>query len=62
MKIPNKRELQHLIIHQILTLKSLESFIYNPYSCLVIDTTLASNNPFIQKESFEKNIKTNYDN
>ena len=30
------------------------------YSFLVIDSTLASDNPLFQKDSFRKNIKTNH--
>ena len=39
------------------------TFTAKPYLFLVIDATLASDNPFtFQKKSFRKNIKTNYDN
>ena len=54
------------ITHQILTLKTLCTFIIctaKAYSFLVTDATLASDNPFtFQKESFRKNIKINQDN
>ena len=33
-----------------------------PYSFLVINAALASDNPSHFKESFRKNIKTNHDN
>ena len=50
MKIPNKRELQksQLIIHQKVTIKIIlknEKCTAKPYSFLVIDTTLISDNP-----------------
>ena len=50
IKIPNKRELNklHLIIHQILSFEDFlnlyKKFTVNPYSFLVIDTTLVSDN------------------
>ena len=39
------------------------TFTAKPYSFLVVDATLASDNHFsFEKESFRKNIKTNHDN
>ena len=56
-KIPNKREIQQnaLVIHQILTFKTLRIFIKNickAISFLIIDTTLASDNSL----RFRKNL------
>ena len=65
MKIPNKRELQQIAINHssdVNTKDFIEIYrkcIDKPYSFLVIDTTLPSNNPLI----FRKNLNiTNDDN
>ena len=65
MKIPNKRELMQIAINHssdINTKDFIEVYInctYKPYSLLVIDTTLPSNNPL----RFRKNLNiTNDDN
>ena len=65
--MPNNRELQQIVryrlfqIHQILTLETLCIFTRNntakPYFFLVIDATLASDNPLC----FRNKIKINHD-
>ena len=65
MKFPNKRELQQIAINHSLDINTKDFInIYKkctdkPYSFLVIDTTLPSNNPL----RFRKNLNiTNDDN
>ena len=65
MKIPNKRVLQQITFNHSSDIDFKDfmnlygkGFIL-PYSFLVIDATLASDNP---SESFRKNIKANLDN
>ena len=58
MKIPNKRELQHIALNHLSDINSKDfTKIYKkctaePYSFLVNDTTLASDNPL----RFRKNL------
>ena len=58
MKIPNKRELQHIALNYLSDINSKDFIkIYKkctaePYSFLVNDTTLASDNPL----RFRKNL------
>ena len=58
MKIPNKRELQHIALNHLSDINSKDFIkIYKkctaePYSFLVNDTTLASDNPL----RFRKNL------
>ena len=66
IKIPNKREYQLAFNHSSdIDFKDFMNLYKKctskPYSFLVIDTILASDNLF-QKKSFRKNIKTNHDN
>ena len=51
-KIPNKRELQQIAINHSSDISTKEKCTYEPYSFLVNDTTLASNNPL----RFRKNL------
>ena len=64
MKIPNKRELQQIAFNHSSDI-DVQDFMNlykkctaKPYSLLVIDTTIASDN----SSRFRKNIKTNHDN
>ena len=63
MKIPNKQELQQIACNQSSDIDFRDFMnLYNkcnakPYSSLVSDTTLASDNPL----RFRKNIKTNHE-
>ena len=59
MKVPNKRELQQVAFNHSpdVEFKTIKKQFVKPYSFLVIDTTLASDN-----SSCFRNIKTNYDN
>ena len=66
-KIPNKRELQQIVINDSLDIRT-EDFINfyrkctgKPYSVLVIDTTLASDNPLRFRKIIFKYNK-NHDN
>ena len=64
MKIPNKRELRQIVFHHSSDIdfqdfiNLYKKFTSKPYSFLVIDTTLASDNSLC----FRKNIKVNHDN
>ena len=68
-KIPNKQELQQTAYHNSSDI-DFKDFMNlskkctaKPYSVLVIDVTLASDNPLrFRKNLMEKNIKTNHDN
>ena len=69
MKIPNKGELQQIAFKHSsdIAFKDFISlykkFTAKPYSFLVIDTILASNNPSnFRKKSFRNNIKVYHDN
>ena len=64
IKIPNKRELQQTALNHLSDI-DFKDFIslykkctVKPYSFLVTDATLASDNPLC----FRKNIKTNHNN
>ena len=68
MKIPNNRKLQQTAFNHLSDI-DFQDFMNHykkctakPYSFLVIDTTLSSDNFSCQKESFRKNIKVNHDN
>ena len=68
MKIPNKWELQQIAINDssdadIKDFKNLyKKYTPKAYFFLVIDATLASDNPLpFRKNLLEKNIKTNHD-
>ena len=65
MKIPNKRELQEIALNHLSEInfkdfiKIYKKCTAEPYSFLVNDTMLASDNPFkIQKKSFQHIIKS----
>ena len=65
MKIPNKRELQEIALNHLSDInfkdfiKIYKECTAEPYSFLVNDTILASDNPFkIQKKSFQHIIKS----
>ena len=65
MKIPNKRELQEIALNRLSEInfkdfiKIYKKCTAEPYSFLVNDTMLASDNPFkIQKKSFQHIIKS----
>ena len=62
MKIPNKKDLQQIAINPSSDINNIEIYrkcTDKPYSFLVIDTTLPSNNPL----RFRKNLNiTNHDN
>ena len=67
MKDENKKELRQIAFNHLSDIE-FQDFINlykrynsNPYSFLVIDTTLASGNQF-QKESFRNNARPNNDN
>ena len=66
-KIPKKRELQQVIINHSLDIRTEDfidvhrKFTGKPYSFLVIDTTLASDNPLRFRKILFKN-KKNHDN
>ena len=69
MKIPNKQELQQIAFNHSSDIDFKDFMnLYKKctaktYSFLVIDATLASDNPLpFKKESFRKKIKTNHDN
>ena len=69
MKIPNKRQLQKIAFNYSSGIDFRDFMnLYKkcttkPYSSLVIDTILASDNHSrFRKKSFRKNIKTNHDN
>ena len=63
MKIPNKRELQQIAINHSSDVNTKDfieiyrKFTHKPYSFLVIDTTLPSNNPL----RFRKNLNITND-
>ena len=64
MKIPNKRELQQIVFNHSSDTKSFKDFMNlykkctaKPYSSLVIDTTLASDNLFRFRKNLSERIK-----
>ena len=64
MKIPNKRELQQIVFNHLSDI-DFQDFMNlykkckpKPYSFLVIDTTLASDNSLSLKRIFEKEYKS----
>ena len=68
-KISNKQELQQIAYHNSSDIdfndfmNLSKKYTAKPYSVLVIDVTLASDNPLrFRKNLMEKNIKTNHDN
>ena len=68
MKLPNKKELQQIacnhssVIDFQVFLNLYRKFTAKPYSFLVIDTNLASNNfSRFRKSLLEKTLKTNHD-
>ena len=68
MKIPNKRDLQQTAFNHSSDIDFKDSMnLYEkcttkPYSLLVIDATLASDNLSHFRKSFRNNIKTNHEN
>ena len=67
MTFPNKTELQEVAFNQLSDI-DFEDFVNlykncttKPYSFLVIDSTLTSNDFYVLEKSFRKDIKTNYD-
>ena len=58
MEIPNKQELHklHLTIHKILIMNLCKKCTAKPYSFLVIDATLASDNPSHFRENLLERI------
>ena len=59
MKIPNKRELQQIAFNHSSDIRDFmnlhKKYIANPFSFLVIDATLASDNPLrLRKNILEK--------
>ena len=63
-KIPNKRELRETVINHLSDISTKDfvniyrEYTAEPYSFLINDTTLASNNPF----RFRKNLFNIYNN
>ena len=68
MKIPNKRELQQIVINHSSDINTKDfANIYRkctaePYSFLVNDTTLASNNPLRFRKNLFNIYNKNHDN
>ena len=68
LKIPNKRELQQIAINHSSGINTKDfanihrKFTDEPYSFLVNDTTLASNNPFRLRKSLFNIYNKNHDN
>ena len=67
MTFPNKTELQEVAFNQLSDI-DFEDFVNlykncttKPYSFLVIDSTLTSNDFYVLEKLFRKDIKTNYD-
>ena len=68
MKIPHKQELQQITFNHSSDIdfgdfiNLYKKCIAKPFSFLVIDATLASDNPLPLRKSFRKNMKTTHDN